>query len=299
VASNPSLVAGDEEVTPEDQDARLAKAGLGNHTAHSGSTFDANRGGAGTSRDAGRFQVMPPAGTLHHADYVQQGEVDHQYWGANFRANYDQHQQINPDIRVLIPEWWVWAAGSQLTGLDDRLAQMCEGYGGNPSGSSMLDALCDVNDPPPPRDHARWTPWRRVMLTRYAQYEATVDPLHLRDEFILAHNVRMRAQGTDRGATAGGPVHLDDTGRYRFDVATTVRPGWFPKPPVQPGFESGFGTAQEDEGDTDPALGAGAEPQQGAQAPPPTNFRPPPRMPSAFDAVNPEVRSVPTLPPRE
>jgi hypothetical protein len=177
------------------------------------------------------------------------------------------------------------------------VAQLCEGYGGNPSGSSLLDALCDFKDPPPPRDHVLWERWRRVTLSRYAQYVTTVEPVNLRNEFILAHNVRMGAQGTDRGATAGGPVHLNDTGRYRFDVEATVRPGWIPEATVQPGFESEFGAAQADEGDTDPALGAGAEPQQGAQAPPPTTFRPPPRMPSAFNAVNPEVRPVPTLPP--
>jgi hypothetical protein len=130
-------------------------------------------------------------------------------------------------------------------------------------------------------------------------FVSTVDPVDLENEFMLAHHVRMRAQGTDRGATAGGPVHLTDTGRYRFNVGETVRPGWLPETTTQPGFESAFGAAPAEDEGTCPAPGAGAEPRQGAQAPPNTNFRPPPHMPSAFDAVNPEVRSSTNTPTQE
>jgi hypothetical protein len=47
------------------------------------------------------------------------------------------------------------------------------------------------------------------------------------------------------------------------------------------------------------ATGGGAGTQQPAQAPPTTNFRPPPQMPSAFDAVNPKVRFGPNTPTQE
>jgi hypothetical protein len=101
----PMGVPGGEEL-PADQEEMLARAGLGGDTELSGPTYSGTNGGAGTSRNAGRFQVLPPMETLRFAGYPQQGQVDHRFWGANFYENY---QQFHIRTQGTVPEYWIGA----------------------------------------------------------------------------------------------------------------------------------------------------------------------------------------------